>query len=291
MGFLIGLIIAVGSIIGGYAAEGGHMSVIWQPFEYLMIAGAALGTFVVANSLTTIKDTGRAVLDGITGRMPNQRDYLDILGVLYALMRELRGKARNEVESHVDNPDESEIFKSFPNVLKDEQLTHFICDYVRLLIVGNAKTHEIEALMDEEIETITYDRLKPYHSLSAMSDAMPALGIVAAVLGVIKAMGSLDQSPELLGGLIGSALVGTFGGILLSYGFTSPLAHKIKATREKQLRSYFIIKQTLLAFMNGAMPQIALEHGRKTISSNDRPSIDMVENETISSTSVTRQAA
>ena len=291
MGFLIGIIIAVGSIIGGYAAEGGHMSVIWQPFEYLMIAGAALGTFVVANSLTTIKDTGRAVLDGITGRMPSQRDYLDILGVLYALMRELRGKARNEVESHVDNPDKSEIFKSFPNVLKDEQLTHFICDYVRLLIVGNAKTHEIEALMDEEIETITYDRLKPFHSLSTMSDAMPALGIVAAVLGVIKAMGSLDQSPELLGGLIGSALVGTFGGILLSYGFTSPLAHKIKATREKQLRSYFIIKQTLLAFMNGAMPQIALEHGRKTISSNDRPSIDMVENETISSSSVNRQAA
>ncbi len=291
MGFLIGIIIAVGSIIGGYAAEGGHMSVIWQPFEYLMIAGAALGTFVVANSLTTIKDTGRAVLDGITGRMPSQRDYLDILGVLYALMRELRGKARNEVESHVDNPDELEIFKSFPNVLKDEQLTHFICDYVRLLIVGNAKTHEIEALMDEEIETITYDRLKPFHSLSTMSDAMPALGIVAAVLGVIKAMGSLDQSPELLGGLIGSALVGTFGGILLSYGFTSPLAHKIKATREKQLRSYFIIKQTLLAFMNGAMPQIALEHGRKTISSNDRPSIDMVENETISSSSVNRQAA
>jgi chemotaxis protein MotA len=291
LGFVIGLIIAVGSIIGGYAAEGGHMSVIWQPFEYLMIAGAAIGTFVIANSLTTIKDTGKAVLDGVTGRAPSQRDYLDILGVLYALMRELRGKARNEVESHVDNPDESEIFKSFPNVLKDQELTHFICDYVRLLIVGNAKTHEIEALMDEEIETITYDRLKPYHALSTMSDAMPALGIVAAVLGVIKAMGSLDQSPELLGGLIGSALVGTFGGILLSYGFTSPLAHKIKATREKQLRSYFIIKQTLLAFMNGAMPQIALEHGRKTISSNDRPSIDMVENETISSSSVTRQAA
>ncbi|HEY1735392.1 MAG TPA: flagellar motor stator protein MotA [Methylovirgula sp.] len=290
MGFLIGLVIALGAIIGGYAAEGGNLLVIWQPFEYLMIAGAAIGTFVVANSLSTIKDTGRAVLDGITGRMPRQRDYLDILGVLYALMRELRGKARNEVETHVDNPDESDIFKNFPNVLKDRQLTHFICDYVRLLIVGNAKTHEIEALMDEEIETISYDRLKPYHSLMTTSDAMPALGIVAAVLGVIKAMGSLDQSPELLGGLIGSALVGTFAGILFSYGFTSPLAHKIKVAREKQLRSYFIVKQTLLAFMNGAMPQIALEHGRKTISSNDRPSIDMVENETISGNTA-RQAA
>ncbi|HTJ01444.1 MAG TPA: flagellar motor stator protein MotA [Methylovirgula sp.] len=282
MGFVIGIIIAMGSIVGGYTAEGGHMAVIWQPMEYVMIAGSAIGTFVVANSLTTIKDTGKAVMDGVMGKSPGQRDYLDILGVLYSLMRELRGKARNEVESHVDNPEESEIFKAFPNILKDELLTHFICDYVRLLIVGNAKTHEIEALMDEEIETITHDRLKPYHALTTMSDAMPALGIVAAVLGVIKAMGSLDQSPELLGGLIGSALVGTFGGILLSYGFCSPLAHKIKATREKQLRVYYIVKQTLLAFMNGAMPQIALEHGRKTISSHDRPTIDMVENETIS---------
>jgi chemotaxis protein MotA len=282
LSFVIGLVIALGCVLGGYAAEGGHMSVIWQPWEYVMISGAALGTFVVANTLGTIKDSGKAVVEAITGRQPAQRDYLDILGVLYALMRELRGKARNEVESHVDNPDESEIFKSFPSVLKNKELTHFICDYVRLIIIGNARTHEIEALMDEEIETITYDRLKPYHSLTSMSDSMPALGIVAAVLGVIHAMGSLDQSPELLGGLIGAALVGTFAGILMSYGFASPIAHKIKVVREKQLRVFFIVKQTLLAFMNGAMPQIALEHGRKTISSHDRPSIDMVENETVS---------
>jgi chemotaxis protein MotA len=288
---LIGLVIAMGCVLGGYAAEGGHMSVIWQPWEYVMIAGAAIGTFVVANTLSTIKDSGRAFVEAVTGRSPSQRDYLDILGVLYALMRELRGKARNEVESHVDNPDESEIFKSFPSVLKNKELTNFICDYVRLIIIGNARTHEIESLMDEEIETITHDRLKPYHSLTTMSDAMPALGIVAAVLGVIHAMGSLDQSPELLGGLIGAALVGTFGGILLSYGLASPLAHKVKVVREKQLRVFFIVKQTLLAFMNGAMPQIALEHGRKTISSHDRPSIDMVENETVSGGSPQKQAA
>jgi chemotaxis protein MotA len=282
LSFLIGLVIAMGCVLGGYAAEGGHMAVIWQPWEYVMIAGAALGTFVVANTLSTIKDSGKAFLEAIMGKVPSQRDYLDILGVLYALMRELRGKARNEVESHVDNPGESDIFKSFPSVLKDHELTHFICDYVRLIIIGNARTHEIEALMDEEIETISHDRLKPFHSLTTMSDSMPALGIIAAVLGVIHAMGSLDQSPELLGGLIGAALVGTFGGILLSYGLTSPLAHKIKVVREKQLRVFVIVKQTLLAFMNGAMPQIALEHGRKTISSHDRPSIDMVENETVS---------
>ncbi len=291
LSFLIGLAIALGCVIGGYAAEGGHLSVIWQPWEYLMIAGAAVGTFVVANTLSTIKDSGKALIEAMTGQQPSQRDYLDILGVLYALMRELRGKARNEVEAHVDNPNESAIFKSFPNVLKNQDLTHFICDYVRLIIIGNARTHEIESLMDEEIETLTYDRLRPYHSMSTMSDSMPALGIVAAVLGVIHAMGSLDQSPELLGGLIGAALVGTFGGIILSYGLTSPIAHKIKNLREKQLRVFFIVKQTLLAFMNGAMPQIALEHGRKTISSHDRPSIDMVENETVTGSLQHKQAA
>ncbi len=291
MSFLIGLVIAMGCIIGGYAAEGGHLAVIWQPWEYLMIAGAAVGTFVVANTLATIKDSGKALVEAIRGQQPSQRDYLDVLGVLYALMRELRGKARNEVEAHVDNPDESEIFKSFPSVLKNQQLTHFICDYVRLIIIGNARTHEIESLMDEEIETLTYDHLRPFHSMTTMSNSMPALGIVAAVLGVIHAMGSLDQSPELLGGLIGGALVGTFGGIILSYGVTSPIAYKIKNLREKQLRVFFIVKQTLLAFMNGAMPQIALEHGRKTISSHDRPSIDMVENETVTGSLQHKQAA
>jgi chemotaxis protein MotA len=276
------MVIALGCMLGGYAAEGGHLVVIWQPWEYVIIMGSALGTFVVANSTTTIKDTGKAVLEAISGKSPKERDYLDVLGVLYALMRELRGKARNEVEEHVDNPDESTLFQAFPLVLKDKDLTHFICDYCRLIIIGNARTHEIEALMDEEIQTIMRDRLKPYQALTNVGDSLPALGIVAAVLGVIHAMGALDQSPELLGGLIGAALVGTFAGIFMSYGLTGPLAHKVKVVREKRCRLYIIVKQTLLAFMNGAMPQIALEHGRKTISSHDRPSIDMVESETVS---------
>jgi len=290
LGFAIGLVIAMGCMLGGFAAIGGHMATIWQPWEFVIIGGSAIGTFVIANSMLTIKDTGVAIFEVIKGDTPTQRDYLDVLGVLYALMRELRGKARNEVEEHVDNPEESEIFRSFPRVLKNKQLTHFICDYCRLIIIGNARTHEIEALMDEELETITHDSLKPYGALTTTSEALPALGIVAAVLGVIHAMGALDQSPELLGGLIGSALVGTFAGIFMSYGMLGPLSVKIKAMRQKRCRVYIIVKQTLLAFMNGAMPQIALEHGRKTISSHDRPSIDMVENETVSGGGA-RQAA
>ncbi len=291
MGFIIGTIIALGCIMGGFAGMGGHMAVIWQPMEFIIIGGSALGTFIVANPMMTIKDTGRAIIEGVKGAGPIERDYLDVLGVLYSLMRELRGKGRNEVEEHVDNPEESSIFKSFPRVLLDKELTHFICDYCRLIIIGNARTHEIEALMDEEIQTVTRDKLKPYHGLLNVSDSLPALGIVAAVLGVIHAMGALDQSPELLGHLIGAALVGTFAGIFLSYGVVGPLASKIKVLRERRCRLYIIVKQTLLAFMNGAMPQIALEHGRKTISAHDRPSIDTVENETVSGGSQSAQAA
>jgi chemotaxis protein MotA len=282
MGFLIGIVVAVSSMLGGFAAMGGHIAVIWQPWEFVIICGSSLGTFIVANSLPTIKDTGRALTEAILDRSLTQRDYLDLLGVLYTLMRELRGKARNEVEEHVDNPTESAIFKAFPKVLADRELTHFICDYCRLIIIGNARTHEIEALMDEEIDTVSRDKLKPYGALTMVAEGLPALGIVAAVLGVVKAMGALDQSPEILGHLIGAALVGTFTGIFISYALVAPLAQKVRATRERRCRLYVVVKQTLLAFMNGAMPQIALEHGRKTISSQDRPTIDMVENETVS---------
>ena len=157
----------------------------------------------------------------------------------------------------------------------------FICDYGRLIIIGNARTHEIEALMDEEIETLAHDRYKPVHAFQAVADGLPALGIVAAVLGIIHAMGALDQSPEALGGLIGAALVGTFAGIFLSYAIVAPIGQKIKAVRQKQLRLFTLVKQSLLAFMNGAMPQVAVEFGRKTIPSKERPTIDMVESETI----------
>jgi chemotaxis protein MotA len=275
------LLIAVGSILGGYAALGGHLEVLMQPFELIIICGSALGIFVVANPLSTIKDCGKAIVEAVLDKGPKGRDFLDILSVLHALMRELKGKSRSEVENHFENPKESEIFKAFPRLLADTDLVTFICDYCRLIIIGNARTHEIEALMDEEIETLTYDRFKPVHALTAVADGLPALGIVAAVLGVIHAMGALDQSPELLGGLIGAALVGTFAGIFMSYGVMAPIAQKIRIVRKKQLRSFVLIKQTLLAFMNGAMPQVAVEYGRKTIPSKERPSIDTVENETI----------
>jgi chemotaxis protein MotA len=279
MGFVVGLIITMGCMLGGFAALGGHLVVLWQPWEFVIILGSALGTFVVANPTKVILDTGKSIVQAVMEKSPKHRDYLDILGLLHALMRELRSKARNEVEVHIDNPSESKIFNSFPKLLENKDIIAFICDYCRLFIIGNVRTFEIEGLMDEEIASIKYDRLKPYHALTSVGDGLPALGIVAAVLGVIKAMGALDQSPELLGGLIGAAMVGTFAGIFISYGIVTPLAFKVKVVRSKECYVYVIIKQTLLAFMNGAMPQVAVEHGRKSIPKHDRPTIDEVENE------------
>lgn len=283
MTIIIGLVITLGAMIGGFMAMGGHVEVIWQPWEYVIICGAALGTFVVANPMTTIRDVGVGLVEVFLTPTPKPREYLDVLVVLHDLMRELRGPARNELERHIEDPAESPLFRRFPAVLANAELTMFICDYCRLILMGNARTHEIEALMDEEIETMRQDKLKSYHALVTIAEALPALGIVAAVLGVIKAMGALDKEPEILGSLIGAALVGTFAGIFFSYAIVSPVASKLRSIREKRMRLYVVVKQTLLAFMNGAMPQVALEHGRKAISAYERPSIDEVEEQTFPS--------
>ncbi len=279
MTIILGFVITIGCVLGGFMAMGGHLDVLIQPFELLIIGGAGLGGFIMANPMKVVKDSGKALGEAFKFAVPKDREYLDILGVLYALMRDLRTKPRNEIEAHIDNPDESSIFQNAPTVLKNKQLTVFICDYVRLIIIGNARSHEIEALMDEELETMLADKLKPYHAITAMGDSFPAIGIVAAVLGVIKAMGKINESPEVLGGLIGAALVGTMLGIVLSYCVCNPLTSQIKIVRTKQHRLYTIVKQTLIAYMNGSVPQVALEYGRKTIGNGDRPSIDAVEQE------------
>ncbi len=255
--------------------------VLMQPFEYVIILGSGVGAFIVANPMKVVKDTGKATMEALKNAVPKNREYIEVLGLLYSILREMKGKSRNEVEEHIDKPNESPIFQKYPTVLYNKELTIFICDYCRLIIMGNARTHEIESLMDEEIETLRADKLKAYHAMTGLSDGLPALGICAAVLGVIKAMGALNEAPEVLGKLIGAALVGTFAGVFFSYGIFTPLATKIKITREKKMRLYIMTKQTLLAFMNGAMPQVALEYGRKTISAYERPTIDQVEEETI----------
>lgn len=281
MSVLVGLLIAIGSLAGGFAAMGGHLAVLWQPWEFVIILGTAAGTFIIANPMKVVKDSAVATGEALRNAVPTQAHYFDLLGILYALMRELRGKGRAEVEQHIEGPQDSALFAHFPSVLANKKLTTFICDYFRLIIVGKAQAHEIDALLDEEITALHQESIKPYYAMNMISEGLPALGIVAAVLGVIKAMGAIDQSPALLGSFIGAALVGTFAGIFVSYAVVGPLAYKIKTTREKQIGVYVVVRQTLLAFINGAAPQVALEYGRKVISAGERPSIDEVEEQTI----------
>jgi chemotaxis protein MotA len=286
----IGLLVGIGSLAGGFILEGGEISILWQPYEFLIIGGIAAGVFVMGNPMATISDTYRGMIEAATNKAPKRSDFLSVLGLLFALMRDLRTRPRNEVEAHIDNPQDSPLFNHFPGILKDKELSQFICDYVRLIIIGNAKSHEIEALMEQEISTIKKHKVKPSAALQTISEALPALGIVAAVLGIVMAMGALDESPEVLGHYIGAALIGTLTGIFWSYAVVAPLAQLIKSTREKQMQPFIISKQTLIAYMNGALPQIALEHGRKTIASSERPTIDEVESEAITNTAPTGAA-
>lgn len=281
MTFILGLIIVCVCLLGSFVMMGGHLAVLWQPFEYVIILGSAIGTFFVANPMKIVKDAGKAMIEAIKEAMPKRSDYLDILALLFVLLREMRSKTKSEMEAHIDQPQDSDIFKAYPTVLKNTELTTFICDYCRLVLIGSARPHEIESLMEEEIQTINRDKLKVYMAVNAIAEALPALGIVAAVLGVIKAMGALDQPPEVLGHLIGAALVGTFAGILFSYGLFGPMAAKIKTVREKKSRIYVIVKQTIIAYMNGSMPQVAVEHGRKAVSAYERPTVGELEQATL----------
>lgn len=281
MTIIAGFVITLTCMLGGFMAMGGNVGVIWQPWEYVIILGSSLGAFVVANPSKVIKDTGKSVTEAFSNASPKKEDHLSVLGCLFVLMRDFRNRPRSEVEEHIENPDSSSVFQNFPKLNEKPELRTFICDYFRLIIMGNARTHEIEALMDEEVATVRADKLKPYHSLTVVADGLPAIGIIAAVLGVIKAMGSLDSSPEILGKMIGAALVGTFAGIFFSYAVVAPLATQVKIVREKKMRQYIVIKQALLAFMNGAIPQVAIEHGRKAIPTADRPTVDELETETM----------
>jgi chemotaxis protein MotA len=281
LSIILGLVITLVAMLGGFVLMGGHIGTIWQPFEYMVILGAAIGSFIVANPMKVIKDSVVAIGEAFRYAVPHRHDYLDLFGFLYTLMRELRSKPRNEVEAHIEKPEESELLKKYTTVIKNKQLLTFISDYARIIIIGNARTFEVEALMDEEINTIKHDKMKAQAAVTGIADSLPALGIVAAVLGVIHAMGALSEAPEVLGHLIASALVGTFAGILFSYAVFAPIANQIYMVRSKQVRPYIVVKQTLLAFMNGAMPQVALEYGRKTISAYERPTIDDVEKATL----------
>jgi chemotaxis protein MotA len=264
-------------VAGGYLMNGGHFAVLIQPNEFLIILGAAVGSFVIANSKANIKQTLAGLKRAMKGQTYKKADYVELLSVLYQLFRLAKTKGMLALEQHVEKPDESTLFGQFPKFQHDHHALEFLCDYLRMMTLGTENANEVETLIDAELETHHQELHGAAHAIQTMADGMPALGIVAAVLGVIHTMGSITEPPAVLGELIGAALVGTFFGVLCSYGFVAPLASAIGQVDAVDSKYYQAMKNGLLAHMQGYPPAVSVEFARKVISSTDRPTFYEVE--------------
>jgi chemotaxis protein MotA len=275
--FIIGAVIVLACVIGGYIGAGGHLEVLWQPFEFLIIGGAAVGSYIISNPKTVLAKTGKAFVQLFKGPRHDKDSYLELLSLLYTIFKLSKSKGMLALEPHIENPEESELFKRFPNFYNDHHAMTFLTDYLRMMVLGSENAHEMETLLDEEIETHHHEHSQISDAIQSVADATPALGIVAAVLGVIHTMGSITEPPAVLGKLIGGALVGTFLGVLLAYGFIGPIASGLKAIYGAETKYYQCIKVALLAHMNGYAPSVSVEFARKALLSNVRPSFYEVE--------------
>ena len=274
---LIGILAVIGCVIGGYIGVGGKLDVLNQPFEVVIILGAGLSAFVIANPGHAIKNTLIRFLQLFRGPTYKRKDYIDLLLLLYQLLRTMRQRGALAIEAHVDNPRESSLFTAFPSFLKQKGAVAFLCDHMRVITLGTENAHEMETLIDSEIEVKhKYDH-GIYHAMNTLAEGFPGLGIVAAVLGVIKTMGSITEPPEVLGQLIAGALVGTFLGVLLCYGFFAPFANGIKAMVEEEITYYHAMKAAVLAYLQNHPPAICVEFARKTLNEYNRPSFEELE--------------
>ena len=276
---IVGYIVVLVAVFGGYTLAGGKFAVIIKaaPIELFIIGGAALGAFFVGNSAKTIKSTMRAVPSLFKGSKYTKARYMELMALLYELLAKARKEGLMSIEGDVENPGESALFKKFPNISSDHHLVEFITDYLRMMVSGNMNSHEIENLMDNEIETHHHEAHTPMNAIQAVGDGLPAFGIAAAVLGLVKTMASVGQPPAVLGQMIAGALVGTFLGILLAYGFVSPLAKLLEQKAEESSKELQCVKITLLASLQGYAPAIAVEFGRKVLFSTERPSFQELE--------------
>ena len=278
MFLIIGYVIILAASLGTYAVHG-SLAALWVPMEYLAIVGLMIGGFVAGNGPKAIKATMAALPSVLKGSPYNKALYVDLLALLYEILAKVRKEGLMSIEGDIENPESSPIFAKYPNVAAEHHAIEFLTDYLRMMVGGNLNAFEIENLMDMEIETHHQEAHQAPHIVSKVADALPAFGIVVAVMGVVNVMGSVGQPPAVLGKMIGGALVGTFLGILVSYGFVSPIASQLEQKVEESGKIYQVMKVVLLASMNGYAPQVAIEFGRKVLYANDRPGFVELEEE------------
>jgi chemotaxis protein MotA len=276
---IIGWVVALACIFGVYIAHGGNMTPIIKalPFELTTILGAALGAFLASNQMKVIKATVAGLGRCFKGSKYSKARYMELMALLFDILQKARKEGLMSIEKDVEEPQNSAIFKKYPTVGSDHHIVEFITDYLRMMVSGNLNAHEIESLMDSEIDTHHAEEHAAVAAIGRLAGGLPAFGIVAAVLGVINTMGSVGQPPAVLGGMIGSALVGTFLGIFMAYGFVEPLGGLLEQKVEDAGKELQCIKTTLLASMQGYAPQVAIEFGRKVLYSGDRPSFTELE--------------
>lgn len=278
MFLIIGYVIILASSLGTYALHGSLLA-LWVPAEYVAIVGLTIGGFLAGNDIKIIKATVGALPGVLKGSKYNKAFYIDALAMLFEILAKVRKEGLMSVEGDIENPDASPIFSKYPNLVHDHHIMEFTTDYLRMMVGGNLNTVEIESLMDVELETHHHEAAEPAHVVQKVGDAVPAFGIVVAVMGVVNVMGSVGSPPAVLGKMIGGALVGTFLGILISYGFVAPIAGLLEQKAHEGATIYRCIKMVLLASMSGYAPQVAIEFGRKTLGSHERPSFRELEEE------------
>lgn len=278
MFLIVGYVIILAASLGTYAIHGSLLA-LWVPTEYVAIVGLTIGGFLAGNDIKVVKATVAAVPGVLKGSKFNKAFYIDALAMLFEVLSKVRKEGLMSIESDIENPDSSPIFSKYPALVHDHHIMEFVTDYLRMMVGGNLNTVEIESLMDVELETHHHEAEGPAHVVQKVGDATPAFGIVVAVMGVVNVMGSVGQPPAVLGKMIGGALVGTFLGILISYGFVSPVASLLEQKAHEGATIYKCIKMVLLASMSGYAPQVAIEFGRKTLDSGVRPSFSELESE------------
>jgi len=276
---ILGFVVLLAMVFGGYTIAGGKFGIIVKalPFEMMMIGGAAVGAFLMANSMAGVKHTLGGVGKILKGERFKEQDYKDLLSLLYYFVRLAQTKGAMALEPHIERPDESAAFAKFPKIKADHHATDLICDYLRMVGMNADDPHQLEDTMARELKKIREEELHASHALQSVADALPALGIVAAVLGVIKTMASIDSPPSVLGGMIGGALVGTFLGVLLAYGLVGPMAARLKGVVEEEAQYYEVIRAVIVAHLHGNEPQVSVETGRKVAPSDHMPSFQDLE--------------
>lgn len=275
---IVGIVIIFAMVFGGYVAAGGKMGIILKslPFEMIMIGGAAAGSFVLSNDLAAIKHTLKDVGKVFKGPRWKPDDYRDLLCMLFELIR-LARQNPVAIEEHIENPESSSIFGKYPKIIHDHEAVEMICDTMRSASMNYDDPHQVEEVLEKQLEANYHHAMHSSHAMQSIADAMPALGIVAAVLGVIKTMGSIDQPPEILGKMIGGALVGTFLGVFVAYGFVAPFAARMKSVIDEDSHFYKLIREVLVANLHNHATNICIEVGRQNTPYHIRPSFSELE--------------